>query len=349
MTNMRNLPTRQAIALAVVALLASPVTPVLAATVFRLTPIDLGSGYTLTGSIMTDNSRGPITGANIKNWNLKVTAISDIVYSPMNTTYVGSGVALAGDKVLVPTSPNGILDGGSLAFRGATYRYQVRVADFTGANTRGGQALYIEGGNFDFLGLGRPRNTNYVAATAATPGGLVYDLVPKRFSPTTIMTGTLTANSNTGPAVFTDWNIRIRDTQTWTFNPRNSSVFNDLGLNASGSALTVTPLDADGNPGSLSFGRFAGDFTGVFLGDFSYDAGGITGIQTPFLLQTIGSLPLDASGNYVVGTTRALGTLAAVGAIPEPATWAMMIIGFGSIGAACRRRRTRSAPDMAAA
>ncbi|MDZ7588255.1 MAG: PEPxxWA-CTERM sorting domain-containing protein [Parasphingorhabdus sp.] len=28
------------------------------------------------------------------------------------------------------------------------------------------------------------------------------------------------------------------------------------------------------------------------------------------------------------------------GAVPEPATWAMMIFGFGAIGAAARKRRT---------
>ena len=33
-------------------------------------------------------------------------------------------------------------------------------------------------------------------------------------------------------------------------------------------------------------------------------------------------------------------TLAAVaGAVPEPATWAMMILGFGGVGATLRRRR----------
>lgn len=36
------------------------------------------------------------------------------------------------------------------------------------------------------------------------------------------------------------------------------------------------------------------------------------------------------------------GTLAAPAAVPEPATWAMMIVGFGTIGAAMRRRPVRS-------
>jgi hypothetical protein len=32
--------------------------------------------------------------------------------------------------------------------------------------------------------------------------------------------------------------------------------------------------------------------------------------------------------------------LAGVGGVPEPATWAMMLIGFGGLGAVLRRRRS---------
>lgn len=35
------------------------------------------------------------------------------------------------------------------------------------------------------------------------------------------------------------------------------------------------------------------------------------------------------------------------GAVPEPATWAMMLMGFGAIGVAMRRRRRASAPKFA--
>lgn len=36
----------------------------------------------------------------------------------------------------------------------------------------------------------------------------------------------------------------------------------------------------------------------------------------------------------------ALGEFQAIGSVPEPASWAMLIIGFGLVGAASRRRRT---------
>ena len=41
-------------------------------------------------------------------------------------------------------------------------------------------------------------------------------------------------------------------------------------------------------------------------------------------------------------------TLVGVAAVPEPATWAMMILGFGAIGAALRsKRRRNAAPALA--
>ena len=47
----------------------------------------------------------------------------------------------------------------------------------------------------------------------------------------------------------------------------------------------------------------------------------------------------DASG-YVDGVVGAYEILGVVTAVPEPATWAMMIIGFGVVGTVVRRRRS---------
>lgn len=41
------------------------------------------------------------------------------------------------------------------------------------------------------------------------------------------------------------------------------------------------------------------------------------------------------------------GALAAAGGVPEPATWAMMIIGFGAIGASMRRKKAQVSYSMA--
>lgn len=61
----------------------------------------------------------------------------------------------------------------------------------------------------------------------------------------------------------------------------------------------------------------------------------------------------DGSGEYLVigGTVRyALldeGSLPPPGAVPEPASWAMMIAGFGMIGGAMRRRKTTTSVSFA--
>ena len=49
-------------------------------------------------------------------------------------------------------------------------------------------------------------------------------------------------------------------------------------------------------------------------------------------------IDLTAGGNTVTSFAQ-IGTGAAVAAVPEPATWAMMLIGFGAMGVALRRRR----------
>jgi hypothetical protein len=45
----------------------------------------------------------------------------------------------------------------------------------------------------------------------------------------------------------------------------------------------------------------------------------------------------------VYGTNGMTGNVGAVGAVPEPATWAMLIMGFGAIGATIRRRSRQAA------
>ena len=64
----------------------------------------------------------------------------------------------------------------------------------------------------------------------------------------------------------------------------------------------------------------------------------------------------DGTGNRVI--ERANGTMTSefvtveavtVGAIPEPATWLMMIVGFGMVGASIRSKRRQSSGVVAAA
>ena len=208
----------------------------------------------------------------------------------------------AASFTLVPTAPDNISDGGFLSFYGG-HRFQVQVADFTGANAHGGQTFYVGGAGIDFLPLNRPNGTNYVAETVEAPGSGVFNLVLKKFSGGVVMSGSITTDGAIGAANITDWNILLRETQNWYFDPNNSSVLNDFNLMSDGKTLTVTPFDLDGNPGMFSIGGFSHfDFNGVILGDFSHDPGGVAGFVSPFAYQVISLVPLDADGRFLVGT-----------------------------------------------
>lgn len=50
----------------------------------------------------------------------------------------------------------------------------------------------------------------------------------------------------------------------------------------------------------------------------------------------------NLSGGFTAGPATLTITRAAVAAVPEPGTWAMMLLGFGAIGASMRRRRHQS-------
>lgn len=87
------------------------------------------------------------------------------------------------------------------------------------------------------------------------------------------------------------------------------------------------------------------DFTSAYL---------TNGVDTFFLskLYSVGSLEgwglddtLIAAGNYTLFVkgkntrTGSLGGTITIAALPEPGTWAMMIIGFGAVGFSLRRKR----------
>ena len=54
------------------------------------------------------------------------------------------------------------------------------------------------------------------------------------------------------------------------------------------------------------------------------------------------------SGDIILGHTQAAFTAGSPPAVPEPSTWAMMLIGFAAIGASMRRRRRNPLPALQA-
>lgn len=96
----------------------------------------------------------------------------------------------------------------------------------------------------------------------------------------------------------------------------------------------------DISPNSVDVSAYIGgaqQFSSVMSGgsraiDFNADLS--AGDRVSFLLGSAGSYFHDSTGFALTVETQAVGA-----PVPEPATWALMIMGFGSAGAMIRRRR----------
>ncbi len=69
---------------------------------------------------------------------------------------------------------------------------------------------------------------------------------------------------------------------------------------------------------------------------------GFTQFGGPDLFTLVNSMPVFKTGSFnltsIVSGSSTLRISAVAAAVPEPTTWAMMLVGFGSIGYAMRRR-----------
>jgi hypothetical protein len=184
-----------------------------------------------------------------------------------------------------------------------------------------------------------PPKFGFWSSPGPSSGTLLVDiLVPDNTSlaPNYTISGYLsgTANLVSGPA--------------WT----SGDLAHYLGLPDSGSNKTTpsNPLDAflpatqDLDSGATGFYVFQAIITGVTLPKAGSDA-------------YLSELNLDlAPGSYIVGflkqctrgvckygATASSAAILETGAVPEPATWALMLVGFAGVGAAMRRTRKRQA------
>lgn len=140
-------------------------------------------------------------------------------------------------------------------------------------------------------------------------------------------------------------------------NPNDETL--NLAINTSGNTGTLLNGDgyrvgetSDSDPFytlTLNFDNgktLVGNYTGlgnVFTGGTSFMDGGVSYSLAEFSYRRDLGNPVSeytatpgGDGNDYNGNFRI--TAASVGAVPEPATWAMMLAGFGMIGFAARRR-----------
>jgi len=159
------------------------------------------------------------------------------------------------------------------------------------------------------------------------------------------VTGTLTTDGTIGTlsgANFTAWSLLLSvPGQTFTLDQTNSVVLNYVSgfYGPNNADLTATAqnilFNFDGTDGGY-FGIQQGPYSGnhywcsaTITQGFDCAAGG----QTVAPISVFSSYQFQGfRGNQILAT-------AAVSAAPEPATWSMMILGFGAVGFALRRKR----------
>ena len=106
--------------------------------------------------------------------------------------------------------------------------------------------------------------------------------------------------------------------------------------------LTASDLSDFGDFGSITG---AGGLSGTFdLSGFDIEYYAVKAGNMFVLYEYLGN---DGTGNWAVGGQNGLshlsffGTPRVPGGVPEPGTWAMMLLGFGGIGYSMRSRRRR--------
>jgi hypothetical protein len=145
------------------------------------------------------------------------------------------------------------------------------------------------------------------------------------------------------------------------YDPPNSVFFKDGFINMHASATLDSVLQFiaptagaynfagnftahDSSPTGVSIAGYIGtsqQFATTFLGGsspFNFNATLAAGDKVNFVLGAAGDYTYDSTGLKLTVTGRD-----ATGAVPEPATWAMMILGFFGMGATLRQRRRLTA------
>ena len=176
--------------------------------------------------------------------------------------------------------------------------------------------------------------------------------------------GTVTVTENVGGTLtFTETllaGFKIHETKSSNHNAFYFSIVGDPGVIVTGLAngFTANNVSAATNVSAPPFNDF---YTAISCGTPAC-GNGINGYAGPFSFTvartdagalTLASLRSTAFGGNSVyfasdlvnanGNTGNVGAISQTGAVPEPATWGMMLIGFAGIGISLRRRRRAQA------
>lgn len=143
----------------------------------------------------------------------------------------------------------------------------------------------------------------------------------------------------------------------FTFSDVNNSSFqldsNPISTPSSIFSFTAPVTNGMQNGSSFNFGtvRF---FSSISGGGVFSEFGAPAGFG-PQLFSGTTAMPAFSPGTFAFtslsgvpnGSTLTISAVAAAGAVPEPATWAMLITGFGVVGGSMRARRRTTAVSFA--
>ncbi|MBN8816664.1 MAG: choice-of-anchor A family protein [Sphingomonas sp.] len=243
-------------------------------------------------------------------------------------------VAALAAAVVQPASAATLIDydvyaAGSAYISGGSYG-DIASGSFTNANGSGG-------GNF----TSRVASNNALTADAHTLSAYFAGLTATG----TLTSGQYTPNAATLVGSTSGINVFTIDGARWS--QLYALSFSGLG---SGAIVNIVGGGDYSNFINLNFGGLAAENVLFNFVDASsitmngWNVGGTVLAPDAFLTLRGGSVAgsVIVDGFHSEGSTiggHAFTGLAATTAVPEPASWAMMIVGFGMVGAALRRRR----------
>lgn len=261
---------------------------------FQLTPVQLPSGLTMTGTVTTDGTVGPLTPAQIVGWRITLRRTTRYDYTPANAppqNVLGVAVTADGRKLRVAARADGA--GGALSFGTVAPEVSVHLANYAAGWPAGmGFALYQYGADFEYLDLPVEAQGWRVVARAA-PGSAQFKVLPITFASGATVAGTITTDGSTGAigaAQLVGWHLTMRRHEDIVYY-RDATGANSVVLPAS------TGLSTDGSQlwvarpgGYLGFGVVAAPPArgrGAVPADFSAGAPprGQAGYYDPFGLE----------------------------------------------------------------
>lgn len=177
-------------------------------------------------------------------------------------------------------------------------------------------SLASSGTGTGIIQLGSNNLNSVTIAAAATAIDTAYVIINSAYGQNGRTSGTITFNGvNAGSPISLVQGVNIRDH------------FQNSQTNNSTSAFATANYN-----------------TGARFDVYRYDISALGGVLNTIGFSCNGTCNSDNGLPFLAGVTL---TQEAVAAVPEPATWAMMLVGFGGIGFAMRRRKSKVTTTVA--